>query len=57
MDGSQHHEQSEYDIQRSAYLESRGYKATRFWNAQVMNDIEDVMRSIEAVLNDAKGSR
>jgi len=34
LDGSQHLEQSEYCIQRTAYLESLGYKV-RFWNAQV----------------------
>ena len=41
-----------YDIQRTAYLESQGYKVIRFWNAQVMEDIEGVIRLIEAVLND-----
>ena len=48
LDGSQHLEQSDYDIQRTAYLESQGYKVIRFWNAQVMEDIETVIRSIEA---------
>ena len=52
LDGGQHLEQSEYDIQRSAYLESQGYKVIRFWNERVMNDIEGVIRSIEAALND-----
>jgi very-short-patch-repair endonuclease len=52
LDGSQHVEQEEYDIQRSAYLESLGYKVLRFWNDQVMKDIEGVMISIEAALKD-----
>ena len=52
LDGNQHMEQSEYDIARSIYLESLGYKVMRFWNSQVMNDIEGVIRSIEIVLND-----
>jgi very-short-patch-repair endonuclease len=52
LDGSQHLEQSEYDTQRTAYLESQGYKVIRFWNDQVMKDIEGVIRSIEAALND-----
>jgi very-short-patch-repair endonuclease len=52
LDGSQHLEQSEYDLQRAAYLESLGYKVIRFWNNQVMNDIEGVMISIEAALKD-----
>jgi very-short-patch-repair endonuclease len=52
IDGSQHLEQSDYDIQRTAYLESQGYKLIRFWNDQVMNDIEGVIQSIEAALID-----
>jgi very-short-patch-repair endonuclease len=51
LDGSQHLEQSEYDIRRTAYLESQGYRVIRFWNGRVMNDIEGVISSIEAVLN------
>jgi len=50
LDGSQHVEQEEYDFQRSAYLESLGYKVIRFWNDQVMNNIEWVIGSIEAAL-------
>ncbi len=52
LDGSPHLEQTEYDIQRTAYLESLGYKVIRFWNGQVMKDIEGVIHSIEASLND-----
>jgi very-short-patch-repair endonuclease len=52
LDGSQHLQQSDYDIQRSAYLESLGYKVMCFWNNQVMNDIEAVIHSIDAALND-----
>jgi len=51
LDGSQHLEQSEYDIQRTAYLESQGYKVMRFWNARVVEDIESVIRSIEAAID------
>ena len=46
LDGSQHLEQEEYDIERTKYLESQGYKVTRFWNDQVMNDIDGVIRTI-----------
>ena len=50
LDGNQHEEQTEYDLQRSAYLESIGYKVVRFWNDQIMSDIEGVIQSIEAAL-------
>ncbi len=39
LDGSQHLEQEEYDVERTKCLESQGYKAIRFWNNQVMNAI------------------
>ena len=52
LDGSPHLEQSEYDIQRTAYLESQGYKVIRFWNDQVMKDMEGVIHAIEAALKD-----
>ena len=51
IDGSQHLEQSEYDKQRSTYLESLGYTVMRFWNDQVLKDLEGVSHSIETVLN------
>ena len=47
---SQHLEQEEYDIERTAYLESKGYRILRFWNKDVMNDIEGILRSIELAL-------
>ena len=54
LDGSQHLEQARfaYDIERSQYFEALGYKVIRFWNNQVMNDIEGVIRAIEFALHD-----
>ncbi len=46
LDGSQHLEQEEYDIERTKDLVSQGYKVIRFWNNQVMNDIDGVIRAI-----------
>lgn len=54
LDGSPHLEQQEYDAQRTEYLESQGYKVIRFWDDQVMNDIEDVLHQITIALT---GSR
>ena len=55
LDGSGHLDQEEYDTKRTEYLASRGYKVIRFWNSDVMNHIEDVMQSIQRVLDDGKG--
>jgi very-short-patch-repair endonuclease len=43
LDGSQHLDQEEYDNERTAFLESKGYRVLRFWNSDVMNKINDVM--------------
>ncbi|MBN1536854.1 MAG: endonuclease domain-containing protein [Anaerolineales bacterium] len=52
VDGSQHLDQQEYDAERTAYLESQGYRVIRFWNNEVMNDIEGVIKAIEMVLSE-----
>lgn len=46
LDGSQHLEQEEYDRARTEYLQSKGYKVLGFWNNQVVNDIDGVIRAI-----------
>ena len=46
LDGSQHFDQEDYDQERTRYLESQGYKVLRFWNNQVLNDIEEVIKAI-----------
>jgi len=46
LDGSQHLEQDEYDEERTKYLEEQRYKVIRFWNNQVMNDIDSVIHAI-----------
>ena len=35
LDGSQHLEQEEYDLERTAFLESKGCRVLRFWNNEV----------------------
>jgi very-short-patch-repair endonuclease len=52
LDGSQHLEQEEYDTERTKNLEALGYKVIRFWNDQVLNDINGVTRAIEFTLKD-----
>ena len=52
LDGSQHLEQEEYDSERTEYLASQGYKVIRFWNNDVMNNIEKVMQAIHRTLEE-----
>jgi len=46
LDGSHHLEQEEYDNKRTKYLEEQGYRVIRFWNNDVMKNIEGVILSI-----------
>ena len=50
VDGGQHLEQEEYDAERTRFLELQGYKVLRFWNDEILKDIEGVMRVILDVL-------
>ncbi|MBI4733026.1 MAG: endonuclease domain-containing protein [Chloroflexi bacterium] len=52
LDGSQHLEQEEYDEERTKYLELQGYTVIRFWNSEVMNDIEGVLRAIDIAMEE-----
>ena len=50
LDGSQHADQVVYDLKRTQWLESQGFEVLRFWNNQVLNEIESVMNLILNVL-------
>lgn len=52
VDGGQHAIRTGEDARRSLYLEARGYRIIRFWNNDVMDNIEAVMATIEAALKD-----
>lgn len=52
LDGSQHLHQKEYDEERTKYFEARGYRVLRFWNRDVMKDLEGVLKMIWGVLKE-----
>ncbi len=52
VDGGQHDEQQQYDLQRTGYLANKGYRVIRFWNNQVLNDTDEVLEKIRTVLID-----
>jgi len=52
LDGGQHLEQEEYDAERTKFLESKGYRVLRFWNNEVMKEIDSVMGAIELALDE-----
>ncbi len=46
VDGSQHTRQPETDRRRTSYLEGRGYRVLRFWDNEVMCQLEAVLEKI-----------
>ena len=50
LDGGQHSAQAEADSARSAALARHGYRVIRFWNNDVIGNIEGVVATIETAL-------
>ncbi len=45
-DGGQHAEHAWYDARRTAFLESRGYRVLRFWNNEVLGELDGVLEQM-----------
>jgi len=52
VDGGQHDTNREKDAARTAWLASRGYRVVRFWNNDVLANLDGVVRTILAALHD-----
>jgi very-short-patch-repair endonuclease len=50
VDGSQHSEAEDYDRARTRFLTARGYRVIRFWNNEVIENIEGVVEKIRQPL-------
>jgi very-short-patch-repair endonuclease len=50
IDGGQHQEQVEYDERRATFLQKQGWQVLRFWNNDVLNNLEGVLSVIAANL-------
>lgn len=46
VDGEIHKKQKEYDRNRSRYLSDLGFQELRFWNSEIMRDLEGVVGRI-----------
>ena len=46
LDGGQHAEQTDYDANRTAWLDSQEFRVIRFWNNQVFTEMEAVVQVI-----------
>lgn len=56
LEGSQHLEQDEYDNERTEFFKSKGYRVLRFWNNDILNDLDSVLKVILWTLNGKDGT-
>jgi len=52
VDGGQHYENLRDEV-RTAYLEQQGYRVIRFWNNDVLENMEGVLQLIGEALADS----
>ncbi len=50
IDGGQHKAQEGYDQKRTEFFQSRGFQVIRFWNNDVLTNIEGVTKRLYACL-------
>jgi len=50
LDGGQHDRQQEADAQRTRDIEAAGYRVLRFWNNDVLRNLEGVLSKIQRAL-------
>lgn len=50
VDGGQHSERVDYDKERTAWLEAQGFRVLRFWNNEILNEIDVVKEVIAEAL-------
>ncbi len=51
LDGGQHAERASYDKIRDEWLRTQGYTVLRFWNNDVMQQLENVLEQIRSTLS------
>lgn len=54
VDGGQHNDSAvqEYDKNRTAWLESQGFRVVRYWNHDVIEDVDAVVEAIWLVMEE-----
>jgi very-short-patch-repair endonuclease len=53
LDGGQHSSTGSRDAERTTFLQQRGYRVLRFWNNEVVDNVEGVLMVIGEALFDS----
>ena len=53
LDGGQHQDQVAYDEQRDSFLNANGWRVLRFWNNDVMSNLDGVLSVIAEALENS----
>jgi very-short-patch-repair endonuclease len=53
VDGGQHNQQKSYDAKRDAWLRAEGFTVLRFWDHEVLTQINQVKQAIWKALSAA----
>ena len=51
VDGGQHMDDERYDLERDAWIRSQNFTVLRFWNNEVLNNLDSVLFVIADTLN------
>ncbi len=46
LDGGQHQDQVVYDEHRTTFMQNQGWRVLRFWNNDILNNLEGVLTRI-----------
>jgi len=57
VDGGQHAERLREDSERTEWLGARGYAVIRFWNNDVLGNIEGVLATLSPALSQGRGRK
>jgi very-short-patch-repair endonuclease len=57
VDGGQHAERIEHDAARTQWLEAQGYAVLRYWNNDVLTNIEGVLTTLSPALSQGRGRK
>jgi len=56
LDGGQHQDQNSQDEPRTAFMQTQGWQVLRFWNIDVLENLDGVLATIAENLNHAPSS-